>query len=227
MSHRPLRIAPSVLSADFSRLGAEITSVADAGADWIHLDVMDGQFVPNLTFGAPVIRSVRGATKLPFDAHLMVEEPSHLIDDFIEAGADHISVHVEACKHLHRVLEQIRAGGAKAGVVLNPGTAPESISAALDAADIVLVMTVNPGFGGQSFIPAALRTIRWVRSEVLRRGLDIDVAVDGGIKANTIGEARAAGANVFVAGSAVFKRESYAEAIRELRASAEAAEKTH
>ena len=216
---RPL-IAPSILSADFGRLAAEVTRVSEAGADWIHLDVMDGHFVPNLTFGPPVVAALRGASKLPFDAHLMVSRPDELVPAFRKAGCDSITVHAEACVHLHRTLQGIRATGARAGVSLNPHSPLELIEYVLEEVDLVLLMTVNPGFGGQSFLRPVLPKIERLRRIVEARGLGIDIQVDGGVNTHTVFEAARAGANAFVAGSAVFGSPDYAVAIADLRARA-------
>ena len=214
---RPVQIAPSLLSADFGRLAEEVRAAERAGADLLHIDVMDGRFVPNLTLGPIVVRAIRAATRLPLDVHLMIVEPERYLESFIEAGATSISVHAEACPHLHRTLQQIRAAGAKPAVALNPGTPLEAIEWLLEDLSMVLLMSVNPGFGGQSYIPQVTRKVAALRRLIVERGLDLDLEVDGGIKAGNIAQVAAAGANVFVAGSAVFEAEDYAEAIRALR----------
>lgn len=213
-----IQIAPSILSADFGRLAEEIRAAEKAGADWIHVDVMDGRFVPNLTIGPVVVRAVRKATTLPLDVHLMIVEPEKYIEAFAEAGADILSVHVEASPHLHRTVQQIRGLGKKAGVVLNPHTPEESIRYVLQDIDLVLVMSVNPGFGGQAFIPEVLPKIRALRQMIDESGRDIALEVDGGVAPETAEEVVAAGARVLVAGSAVFGHADYEAAIRSLRA---------
>ena len=223
-------IAPSILSADFGRLADEVRAVEAAGADWIHVDVMDGRFVPNITLGPPVVRAIRAATRLPVDVHLMIVEPERYVADFRKAGADRISVHVEASPHLHRTLQHVRALGASAGVVLNPHTPEESIRYVLEDVDLILVMSVNPGFGGQSFIPSALPKLRALRQMIDGSGRDIALEVDGGVSGVTSGDVVRAGARVLVAGSAVFgavkegealsfdqRVERYADAIRQIR----------
>ena len=210
-------IAPSILSADFSCLGAEIKRLEAAGADWIHIDVMDGHFVPNLTFGAPVVGSLRSYTKLPFDCHLMVSNPEARIAEFVKAGADIITVHAEATPHLHRLLQTIKEQGVKAGVSINPGTPVAALAEVLDLADLFLVMSVNPGFGGQKFISHSLQKIQAIRQLITASRREIDLQVDGGVNAQTSSLVRAAGANVLVAGSAVFGAQDLAAAIRALR----------
>src|SRR4029077_3399994 len=193
-----------ILSADFGRLAEEVRAVEAAGADWIHVDGMDGRFVPNITIGPLVVEAARRATRLPVDVHLMIVEPERYVDDFRRAGADWISVHVEASPHLHRTLQHLRAVGARAGVVLNPATSEESIRHVIGDLDLVLVMSVNPGFGGQSFIPAALPKLRALRGMIDRAGADVQLEVDGGVSPATAGAVVGAGARVLVAGSAVF-----------------------
>ena len=214
---RSCLIAPSILAADFGRLREEVQAVGEAGADLIHVDVMDGRFVPNLTIGPVVVEAVRAATALPLDVHLMIVEPERYVRDFASAGADTIGVHVEACPHLHRSVQLIKEAGKRACVVLNPATHASAVSGVLGDVDQLLVMTVNPGFGGQRFIASALDSVRALRRECRERGLDVDIEVDGGITPQTIGEAARAGANVFVAGTAVFGQPDYAAAIRALR----------
>jgi ribulose-phosphate 3-epimerase len=216
-------IAPSILSADFGRLAADVAAVEAAGADWIHVDVMDGRFVPNITIGPVVVEAVKRATSLPLDVHLMIVEPEKYVSDFAKAGAATIGVQVEACPHLHRTLAQIREAGARACAVLNPSTPASALEPVLGDLDQVLVMTVNPGFGGQSFIHSMLGKIEQIRSWIDARGLGVTLEVDGGVKPGTIGAAARAGATAFVAGTAVFGQADYAAAIAALRAEAEAA----
>ena len=213
-------IAPSILSCDFGRLRDEVAAVAAAGADWIHVDVMDGHFVPNITLGPVIVAAARAATALPFDVHLMIERPDAYVADFRSAGADSITVHAEACPHLHRSLQVIRGTGAKVGVSLNPHAPLALIEHVLEDVDLVLLMTVNPGFGGQRFIPNVLPKIRALRDLIEKRGLKIDIQVDGGINSRTAFDAAAAGANVLVAGSAVFGARDYRQAIDAIRAGA-------
>lgn len=213
-------IAPSILSSDFSCLGKEIKAVEEAGADWIHVDVMDGHFVPNITMGPLVVEAVRRSTKLPVDVHLMIENPDNYIPDFANAGADYLSVQVETCPHLHRTLNFIHDNGAKAGAVLNPATPLSTIAYVLEELDFVLIMSVNPGFGGQKFIQSALEKIRQLKSLIAERGLDVLIQVDGGVNGHTIAEIAAAGADVFVAGSAIFNTENYGETIEMLKSKA-------
>ena len=210
-------IAPSILSADFGRLAEEVEAVEAAGADWIHVDVMDGRFVPNLTIGPPVVKAIRRATKLPLDVHLMIVEPERYLDAFAAAGADTLTVHVEACPHLHRTLEHIRSLKKRAGVVLNPATTETTLRYVLGMTDLVLVMSVNPGFGGQSFLGEVLPKVAAIRKMIDESGHTIDLEIDGGIGTDTIAAAAKAGARAFVAGSAVFTKPSYEEAISSLR----------
>jgi ribulose-phosphate 3-epimerase len=216
-----LKVAPSILSADFSRLGAEIEAADKAGADWFHLDVMDGRFVPNLTLGIPVIESIRKVTKKPFDVHLMILEPERYIERFRAAGADHINVHVEATTHLHRVLNQIRDGGAKAGAVLNPATPLSAIENVVADLDHLMLMTVNPGFGGQRFIETVVPKIRAAKELLKKNGANrpLEIVIDGGVDATTARIVEKAGATVAVAGNAVYKAPDYAKAIAAIRGS--------
>jgi ribulose-phosphate 3-epimerase len=223
---RPIEIAPSVLPVDFARLGEEVAALEAAGVDRIQFDVMDGQFVPNLTFGPDIIASARKHTSLPFEAHLMVLTPDVMAEQYIAAGCERLIVHAEACLHLHRTLGNIASMGAKAAVALNPATPANAIAHVLDLVDLVLVMTVNPGFGGQSYIPTMEAKIREVRAMIAAAGLgdSIDIEVDGGIGPSTVGGAAAAGANVLVAGSALFRDpDGLAHAVADLRQRAEAA----
>lgn len=214
-----MKIAPSILSADFAALGEAIARVEAAGADQLHVDVMDGHFVPNLTIGPPVIESVRKRTRLPLDVHLMIEEPERWIETYVRAGADWLTVHVEACPHLERTLSQIREAGARAGVALNPATPPGVLEYVLDDLDLVLVMSVNPGFGGQSFIPTAYEKIRKIRALLGKRSALI--SVDGGVKREHAAPLAQAGAKVLVAGSAIFGAADPGQAVRELRSASE------
>ncbi len=210
-------IAPSILSADFARLGDEVTQVIEAGADIVHVDVMDGHFVPNITIGPLVVKALRRITDRPLDVHLMIENPERYLEDFAAAGADWITVHVETGYHLHRTLARIRELGMKAGVVLNPATPLDSLEWILDDLDLVMLMSVNPGFGGQSFIPSTLPKIRQLHGMITARGLQVGIEVDGGIGPDNIGEVAAAGANIFVAGSAIFGQSDYRRVIERMK----------
>jgi ribulose-phosphate 3-epimerase len=211
------KIAPSILSADFSKLGEEVKAVEQAGADYIHIDVMDGHFVPNITIGPVIVKAVRGVTDLPLDVHLMIANPDDFIDDFVRAGADILTVHAEAGHHLHRSIQHIRNAGVKPAVSLNPASPLDMIEYVLDDIDMVLLMTVNPGFGGQDFIPEVIPKIERLRKMIDKRGLDIELEVDGGIGPETINRVSSAGADVFVAGSAIYHSDDYAETIRLMR----------
>ena len=212
-------ISPSVLAADFSKLGEEIHLVSEEGADLIHLDVMDGHFVPNLSFGADVIKGIRGFSNLPFDVHLMIENPEHYVDAYVEAGANFITVHPEATPHIHSVLQKIHKAGVKTGIALNPGTPIEALENVIDIIDLILVMTVNPGFGGQSFLSSQLPKISKIRTIIDDGGRSIDLSVDGGINPATAKLAIDAGANILVAGTSIFKAgdETYSKSIKRLR----------
>ncbi|MDF2986805.1 MAG: ribulose-phosphate 3-epimerase [Eubacterium sp.] len=215
-----IRIAPSILASDFSCLGDEIRKVDVNGADLIHIDVMDGHYVPNITIGPDVVRSLRKTTSKPFDVHLMISDPDKYIEKFAEAGADIITVHAEASLHLNRTIQLIKSYGKKAGVALNPATSLSVLDHVLQELDMVLIMTVNPGFGGQSYIGSSTKKIEALKNLMLRNALDIDIEVDGGIDINTIGLVTKAGANVIVAGSAIFGKADAGEAIKELRQNA-------
>jgi len=212
-----VKIAPSILSADFSRLGDEVKAVEEAGADWIHVDVMDGKFVPNITVGPLVVESLRKVTKLPLDVHLMIENADQYIEDFANAGADIISVHAEACPHLHRTIQSIKEKGAKAGVVLNPATTLFALDEIIEQVDMVLLMSVNPGFGGQTFIGSVLSKIELLRNTLKESGVELDIEVDGGVKPDNAATIKQAGASVLVAGSAIFGSDDYKKAIEALR----------
>jgi ribulose-phosphate 3-epimerase len=220
-SSRPLCIAPSILSADFARLGEEVRAVEAAGADWVHVDVMDGRFVPNLTLGPPIVAALKRVATRPLDVHLMIVEPERYVDAFADAGADVITVHVEASRHLHRTLQAIRARGRKAGVSLNPHTSEESLRYVMGLVDLVLVMSVNPGFGGQAFLPEVLPKIARLRqmidAEERTSGRTVDLEVDGGLKPGTARLVAEAGCDVLVAGNAVFAAKDYGAAIRAIR----------
>jgi ribulose-phosphate 3-epimerase len=219
-------MAPSILSADFSRLGDEIRAVENGGADVIHVDVMDGHFVPNITIGPPVVESVRKITELSLDVHLMIAEADRYIEDFARAGADWITVHVEACPHLHRTIGRIKELGKKAGAVLNPATPLGTLDEILGDVDLVMLMSVNPGFGGQSFIRSSINKIINLRKMIEERGLDVGIEVDGGVSPATIADVAGAGGNIFVAGSAVFGQQDYAKVIRQMKSIATAAPQT-
>jgi len=213
-----VKIAPSILSADFARLGEEIQDVERGGADWIHVDVMDGHFVPNITIGPLIVEAIRPVTKLPLDVHLMIEEPDRYIPQFAKSGADWITVHQEACRHLHRTIHLIKEQGVKAGVVLNPATPLVTIESMLPDLDMVLLMTVNPGFGGQKFIPSVVAKIRELRRLLDERGLGhVEIEIDGGVNKETARQCIEAGATVLVAGNAVFNQPDRAQAIAAIR----------
>lgn len=213
-------VAPSILSADFARLAEEVAAVEAAGADWLHVDVMDGRFVPNITIGPPVVKALRKVTKLPLDCHLMIATPEKYVDAFAEAGADTITIHVEACTHLQRTLCHIRSLGKRAGVTLNPSTHEDSLRYVLDVVDQVLVMSVNPGFGGQSFLESQLGKVSAIKKMIDERKLSVDIEIDGGITKDTAPKAIAAGARILVAGNAVFNTKDYGQAIGALRGGA-------
>lgn len=212
-----IKIAPSILSANFAKLGMEIKDVENGGADYIHVDVMDGHFVPNITIGPLIVEAIRPVTKLPLDVHLMIDQPDKYIHEFVRAGADIITVHVEACKHLHRTIQLIRSEGIKAGVVLNPHTPLETIQHILEDIDMVLLMTVNPGFGGQAFIPQVLPKIRQLSAIIKEKQLPIEIEVDGGINEETAKQCVEAGATVLVAGSAIYNKSDRHQAIQNLK----------
>lgn len=218
-----IKIAPSILAADFAKLGEEIKEVEKAGADLIHIDVMDGHFVPNITMGPLVVDAVRPITDLPLDVHLMIENPDAYIEQFVKAGADYITVHVEACPHLHRTLQLIRSYDVKSGVVLNPHTPVESILHVLDQVDMVLFMTVNPGFGGQKFIDTVLPKVKQLADIIQEHDLSIDIQIDGGVDEKTIGSCVEAGANILVAGSAIFGQKDRTAALQAIKAAGEEA----
>lgn len=218
-----IQIAPSILAANFAKLGEEVKEVEQAGAQLIHIDVMDGHFVPNISFGSIVLDAIRPLTKLPLDVHLMIENPDQYIEQFAKAGADYITVHVEACRHLHRTIQLIRSFGVKAGVVLNPHTPIESIQHILEDIDMVLLMTVNPGFGGQKFIHSVVPKIEALSTIIKERGLDIAIEIDGGITAETIVPCAQAGETIFVAGSAIYSKEDRTAALQEILLAGEAA----
>ncbi len=213
-----IKIAPSILAADFSKLAEEVIEVEKAGADLIHIDVMDGHFVPNITMGAIVVEALRPITKLPLDVHLMIQNPDAYIEQFAKAGADYITIHVEACPHLHGSLQLIRSKGVKSGVVLNPHTPVESIMHVLDQVDMVLFMTVNPGFGGQKFIHSVLPKVKQLSTIIKERNLAIEIQIDGGVDEETIIPCVEAGATILVAGSAIYSKENRAEALQKIKA---------
>ncbi len=217
MNTRTIYIAPSILSADFARLADEIKTVEQAGADVLHVDVMDGHFVPNITIGMPVVKALAGVTRLPIDAHLMISEPGRYAEEFVKAGAQMVSVHVEADAHLHRTVMGIKEAGAQAGVVLNPATPIESLDEILEFVDYILIMSVNPGFGGQKFIPTALDKVRRLRQRIDHRSLPVRIEIDGGVDVNNIKKVVEAGAEIIVAGSAIFGAKDPGVAVRELR----------
>jgi ribulose-phosphate 3-epimerase len=217
MEEKKMKISPSILSADFARLGEEIKAVTEAGADYIHIDVMDGHFVPNITIGPLLVEAARRATDLPLDVHLMIDRPERFIEDFAKAGSDIITIHVESTPHVHRALQAIKECGLNAGVVLNPSTPAQAIEPLADYVDMVLVMSVNPGFGGQAFIHSALRKIKQVREILDNANSAAELEVDGGIKISNIAEAARAGADVFVAGSAVFGSDDYKKTISDMK----------
>lgn len=212
-----VKIAPSILSADFSRLLEHVKEVEEAGVDYLHIDVMDGHFVPNISFGAPVMKSLKGKTNLFMDVHLMIENPDQYIGDFVDAGANLINVHIEACTHIHRTIQLIKSYGVKAAVTLNPGTPLVTIEEILPQLDMVLLMSVNPGFGGQSYIEATTDKIRRLKAMIDNKGLTCDIQVDGGINLNNVKEVVDAGANIFVAGSAIFNTESIKNTVKAFR----------
>lgn len=218
-----IKIAPSILSANFAKLQEEVKEVEKAGADVIHIDVMDGHFVPNITMGPIVVEALRPATSLPLDVHLMIENPDLYIESFAKAGADWISVHVEACRHLHRTIQLIRSVGARPGVVLNPHTPIDSIQHILEDVDFVLLMTVNPGFGGQKFISSVVPKIKALSDLIKKRGLNVEIEIDGGINAETIVPCAKAGATIFVAGSAIYNKDNREQALKEIKNAGEAA----
>jgi len=218
-----IKIAPSILAADFAKLGEEVLEVEKAGADWIHVDVMDGHFVPNISFGAVVLNAIRPLTKLPMDVHLMIENPDLYIEEFAKAGADYITVHVEACPHLHRTIQLIRSFGVKPGVVLNPHTPIETIQHILEDIDLVLFMTVNPGFGGQKFIHSVVPKVKQLSDIIKEKELSIEIEIDGGINEETIVACAEAGATVFVAGSAIYSKKDRAQALQAIRKAGEEA----
>jgi ribulose-phosphate 3-epimerase len=220
---RAYKVAPSILSADFARLGEEVRRIEQAGADLIHFDVMDGHFVPNLSFGVPVLESVRKITALPLDVHLMIENPERYLEQFVLAGANSISVHAEVCEDLAEIASRMHQLGIRAAIAINPETEPTRVLDAAAHLDMILVMSVHPGFGGQGFIPESVRKVRAIRSELERHGLEVDVEIDGGVKVENIGLVAQAGANVFVSGSGIFGHSDYGEIIQKMRQELQAA----
>jgi ribulose-phosphate 3-epimerase len=214
------KIAPSILSADFAHLADEIARVTEAGADMIHVDVMDGHFVPNFTIGPPIVKAIRKVTQLPLDVHLMMTNPEDFIHEFIKAGSNYLTVHVETCPHLHRTIQSIREEGVKAGVTLNPATPLSSVEEILGDVDLLLIMSVNPGFGGQNFIPSVLDKLRRARKMIDERGEQVELEVDGGVKIENVTAMAHAGADIFVAGSAIFNSKDYKDTIQKMRAAA-------
>ena len=212
-----VKVSPSILSADFAKLGEEVAAAEKAGAELIHIDAMDGHFVPNITIGPLVVKAIRDVTKLPFDVHLMIENPDNYIKEFADSGADLITVHQEACIHLHRTIQNIKECGAKAGVSLNPGTPISSLESILSDLDIVLIMSVNPGFGGQKFIPETLQKIKQLKEMITERNLNIDIEVDGGVTVDNVSEVNAAGADIVVMGSAFYNSKDYAATINAVK----------
>lgn len=212
-----MKISPSILSADFTKLAKELSDIENAGADYVHVDVMDGHFVPNITIGPFIVEAVKRATSLPLDVHLMIEEPEKYVVDFAKAGSSIITVHVEATKHLHKVVQSIKEHGAKAGVCINPATPVNTLEDIIDDVDLVLIMSVNPGFSGQGFIPVALKKLREAREMIIKTGRAIELEIDGGIKVGNIKEAAEAGADVFVSGSGVFGSGDYKKTIAEMK----------
>jgi ribulose-phosphate 3-epimerase len=213
----PDKIAPSLLAADFNRLGEEIAAVERAGVDLLHFDVMDGHFVPNISMGVPILQAIRKVTKLPLDAHLMISEPEKYVEVFIKSGASSVSVHCEVCPDIPKIAKRIRDLGARASIGINPETPIDRVIAAAEHLDMILIMSVHPGFGGQEFIPGSLQKLREVRRELKRRGLSVDVEIDGGVKADNIADVKAAGANVFVSGSGIFGAKDYRKIVAEMR----------
>jgi ribulose-phosphate 3-epimerase len=211
------KIAPSILSADFAHLAEEIAKVTEAGADMIHVDVMDGHFVPNFTIGPPIVKAIRKVTRLPLDVHLMMTNPDDFIHDFIKAGSNYITVHVETCPHLHRTIQSIKEEGVKAGVTLNPATPLSSVEEILGDVDLLLIMSVNPGFGGQGFIPSALEKLRRARAMIDQRGAKVELEIDGGIKVENVAAIAQAGADILVSGSAIFESKDYKDTIQKMR----------